>query len=74
MPGDCGWLGSLSTFFQQIIYQAAVTQLFRHFNGRDRLHLHSAVETIVPGFGNVLETVTIQKVSNDPCTMLLRLF
>ena len=37
MPGDCGWLGSLSTFFQQIIYQAAVTQLFRHFNGRDRL-------------------------------------
>ena len=37
MPGDCGWLGSLSTFFQQIIHQAAVTQLFRHFNGRDRL-------------------------------------
>ena len=49
------------------------TPVFGPKKNRQRIHLHSTVETIVPGFGNVLETMTIQKVFNDPCAMLLRL-
>ena len=71
-PG--GRLGSLGTCFPQIIHQAFVTQLFRHFNGRDLIHLHSTVEAIVPWLGDILKAMTSQKTFDDPCTMLFRLF